>query len=481
MNEEKKPRKIQLSRCYRLFLFFIMVSVEGAMNISSGLLSSATKEIKKSLQMNDAKFGMFGTANGLGRVIGSTFFGMYNLKLSRKWIQTANVGFHALFLLFFKITNNGNILICMRGLTGLTQMPPSIYCCVWIDQFGLSAFKTVQITTVQLFQTTGKCIGYYLNMFFGLDNWKEGFVLESIYLFFCSFCCLISSEDYFSRTLFPKYVIDKENLLHHKENNDIETKNDIKNNLENRISCTIYMDKEINHYKENKKNSFFDDLLILSCHSLYMISMLSRCILHGLNTCLHFWLGDFIRNVIQEDNQLKVTISYSIICFAGPFGGILANALLKPCIGGYDTRRSSWPLVYLQVIASLLAISIGFMKSTLSVCIMTILYLIFNSSALPLVQGILISCVDPELSATGFAIASILTQSIFSGATPFLYGVINDRFKHKYPWLAMVSVMSLQFVAIPLLITLAILRNKKFDEEEKLQEENEKGEELVEK
>jgi MFS family permease len=470
MNEENQPRKIVLSRCYRLFLFFIMVSVEGAMNISSGLLSSATKEIKKSLNMNDAKFGMFGTANGLGRVIGSTLFGMYNIKYSRKWIQTGNVGFHALFLLIFKLTNNGNILICMRGLTGFTQMPPSIYCCVWIDQYGLTSLKTVQITTVQLFQTTGKCIGYFLNMFFGLDNWKEGFVFESIYLFFCSFCCLVSSEDYFSRTLFPKHIVGKDNLI--KSTN----KNNIKKNFKNKKSFTIYVDKEIN--KENVKNTFFKDLLILCCHPLYMISMLSRCILHGLNTCLHFWLGDFIRNVIKEDNQLKVTIAYSIICFAGPFGGIIANALLKICIGGYETRKSSWPLVLIQIIASILSISIGFMKSTFSVCIMTILYLIFNSSALPLVQGILISCVEPELAATGFAIASILTQSVFSGATPFLYGFINDRYKNKYPWLAMVSVMMLQIFAVPLLISMAILRNRKFDDEEKLNY-NENEEELV--
>ena len=470
MNSEDKHRKVVLSRCYRLFLFFIMVSVEGAMNISSGLLSSATKEIKKSLNMNDAKFGMFGTANGLGRVIGSTLFGMYNLKMSRKWIQTANVGFHALFLLFFKITNNGNILICMRGLTGFTQMPPSIYCCVWIDQYGIGSFKTVQITAVQLFQTTGKCIGYFLNMYFGLDNWKEGFLLEAVYLFFCSFCCLISSEDYFSRTLYPN-----NSLEYDKSSNRIIKKNSEK--IKNRISSTIYEDKEI----FLKEETFFSDLIILSCHSLYMISMSSRCILHGLNTCLHFWLADFIRNVIKEDNQLKVTISYSIICFAGPFGGIVANAVLKPCIGGYETRKSSWPLVFLQVIASILAISIGFMKSTFSVCVITILYLIFNSSALPLVQGILISCVDPELSATGFAIASILTQSLTSGATPFIYGVINDRYKDKYPWLAMVSVMSLQFVAVPLLILLAILRNRKFDEEEKLKEEKNEEEELVDK
>ena len=101
INKKNSFRKVKLSRCYRLFLFFIVISVEGAMNISSGLMSSATKEIKKSLNMNDAKFGMFGTLNGIGRVIGSTLFGMYNLTVSRKWIQTVCVGFHAIFLLFF--------------------------------------------------------------------------------------------------------------------------------------------------------------------------------------------------------------------------------------------------------------------------------------------------------------------------------------------------------------------------------------------
>ena len=66
-----------------------------------------------------------------------------------------------------------------------------------------------------------------------------------------------------------------------------------------------------------------------------------------------------------------------------------------------------------------------------------------------------------------------------SGATPFLYGVINDKYRDKYPWLAMVSVMSLQFVAVPFLIILAILRNRKFKEEEEKEKEENYGEELV--
>ncbi len=208
--------------------------------------------------------------------------------------------------------------------------------------------------------------------------------------------------------------------------------------------------------------------------------MLCRCILHGLNTCLHFWLADYMRNVVHEKNQLKITISYSIICFAGPFGGLIANAILRPFIVNYNSRKASWPLVILQIIASIFAVSIGFMKSTLTVSLATILFLVFNSSALPLLQGILISCVDNDLGATGFAIANILTQVLTSGTTPLLYGIINDKYKEKYPSLAMICIMSLQFIAVPFLIALAILRNKKFDDEEKRKKE-EQGEELIEK
>ena len=457
MEEPKSPRKVPLSRYYRIFLYFIMVTIEGTMNVSSGLLSSATKEVKKSLNMNDAKFGSFGTANSLGRIISSTLFGMLNQIISRKWSTTLSVGFHALFLLCFQITNNANILIFVRGLQGFTQMPPAIYIPVWIDQFGIRKYRTVQITSLQLFMTTGKCIGYFLNMFFGLENWKKGFFIEAMYLLFCSFCCLITSEDYFSRTLYRPDTEDNE-----------------------RITCTVYEEKQEKSNKNVKKNNFLYDLKILSCHSLYLISMLCRCILHGLNTCLHFWLADFMRNVIHEKNQLKITICYSIICFTGPLFGILANLVLKPWIGNYESRKASWPLVFLQLTASIFAVSIGFMKSTLTVSLATILFLMFNSSALPLLQGILISCVDKGLSATGFAIANILTQVLTSGTTPLLYGIINDRYKEQYPSLAMISIMSLQFIAVPFLVALAILRNKKFDEEEKKKKE-EQGEELIEK
>jgi hypothetical protein len=54
-----------------------------------------------------------------------------------------------------------------------------------------------------------------------------------------------------------------------------------------------------------------------------------------------------------------------------------------------------------------------------------------------------------------------------------IYGYINDKYKNIYPRLAMVSIMSVNFLAVPLLLFLAILRNKRFDEEEKNKEKTE--------
>ena len=451
--QNNSPRRIKLPRYHRLILFFIMVGIESTMNISSGIFSSATKEIKRQLNLSDTKFGSFGTSNSIGRVISSILFGMLNQKISRKCTTITFATFHAIFLFCFKLTMNAHILIFIRGLLGLTQTTPSVYVPVWINQFGLSNYKTIQITSLQLFQTIGKLSGQLINLIIGLENWKEGLVLEGIILLVLCFGCFLYSEDYFSRTLFR---INEEN--------------------KKRISCTIYEEeekKEINNDKDNiNKGNYFSDLFILLSDKLYVLCLISRCILHGLNTCLHYWLSDFLRTVINEQ-QVKVTIYYSIICLVGPLGGLIANALLKSLIGDYQSHKSSYPIVILQTIASIFSICIGLMNSILSVSIITILFLIFNSSVLPLIQGILISCIDKKLSATGFAFASTCTQLLTAGTTPMIYGYINDMYKNKYPRLAMVSIMSVNLLAVPLLITLAILRNKKFDQEEKNKDKSE--------
>ena len=451
--KKEKIKNIRLSRNYRLFLFFIMINIDGSIDISSGVFASAAKEIKKQLKLNDAKFGGFGTSLSIGRIIGSFLFFFLNKKVNRKYFTSILVILHSLFLFCFKITSNAHILISLRCLQGLTQYSPTIYVPVWINQFGIKEYKTVQITSIQLCQAIGKLLGHFIIIIIGFENWQYGFIISGSYLLILAFCCLLSNDNYFNKTLYPK-----------KTNDNI------------RLSCTIFEEQEIN--EKDKNSNYFLDLLSLFQNPLYVLSLISRSIIRGLITCLHYWFSDFLRNVLKDEKPITITISYAIICFTGPFGGIIANAILKPWFRSYESRKASWPLVILQLIASIFAISIGLMRSLFTICFVTTLFLIFNSSVIALIQGILISCVDKNLSATGFAFANACTQILTAGPTPMIYGMINDKFKEKYPWLAMCCIMSLNFVAVPLLIYLAILRDKKFDKEEN--EKSEKEKELIE-
>ena len=80
-----------------------MFLIEYILNVSSGIISSATKEIKSQLKITDTKFGSFGTVNSAGRVISSILFGIINQKISRKWTTIIFVSFHAFFYLFLNL------------------------------------------------------------------------------------------------------------------------------------------------------------------------------------------------------------------------------------------------------------------------------------------------------------------------------------------------------------------------------------------
>ena len=456
-NKLTKPKKIRLSKCYRLFLFFIMISIDCTMDVSSGILSSASKEIKKQLNLNDAKFGGFGTAISLGRIISSFLFFFLNKKVNRRYFVVILVGLHAILLFCFKITKNASILIVIRCFHGLTQTSPSIYIPVWINQFGLKEYKTVQITSVQLSQSIGKLLGHFIIILIGIENWQNGFIISGSYLLFLSLCCLFSDDNYFSKSLYPQKI---DNFEENKDEKNI------------RLSCTIYEEKELN--ENDKKVNYFIDLAQLLQNPLYIISLICRSIIRGLISCLHYWFSDFLKNLFKGEDPLTITICYATISFLGPLGGIVTNALLKPFFRSYESRKSSWPLVILQIIASFFAISIGLMRSLLSICFVTIIFLIFNSSVIALIQGILISCVEENLSGTGFALAYACTQILTAGPTPMIYGLINDRFKERYPWLAMFCIMSSNIFAVPLLIYLAVLRSRKFDQEDNNKKESEK-------
>ena len=84
--EEEDHGPIKLSRSVRFLLFLIIVSTELFMNNSSGLLSSSSVAIKNQFKIGDKDFGLLGTSQGIGRVVGNLLYIYFNNKISAKII-----------------------------------------------------------------------------------------------------------------------------------------------------------------------------------------------------------------------------------------------------------------------------------------------------------------------------------------------------------------------------------------------------------
>ena len=446
--EESKPRRVTLSRGYRIFLWACLVSVESAINNSSGLLSSASKTIKSTLNLNDKEFGLVGTANGLGRTLGSSAFIFVNTRLSAKWTCAFFVIVKGLLLAAFKIVNSGRMLVIMRFFIGIVHMPPSIYLPVWIDQFGVQKLKTLMQSVVLVVQPGGKVVGFLLHIIVGDKEWRMGFVLEGIYLLAVGFVFAFSPIKYFDSKL--QVVKDPDGGEH------VEVKK------EKQVSkISVFEEKEdVGTGGKKEQPSFFSDMKELFTNGTFLTSSWIRSLIYGVNTAFHFWIADYMRTVLDINSPSTIFFSYTIIALAGPIGGVLCNAIINPWMGGYESSKSSYALLFLHLIS----------------CVFGVAFPLFMGlyPMLSILQGVIVSSIPPRLKSTGFSLTNIVTMLVTSGPSPVLYGYVNDKYKTYYKPLAMLCTMLGCVACIPFFFLLICLRARTF-KKDKLLDKKEGG------
>ena len=453
--EEDTKGPIVLSRKVRFILFIFIVSTELFMNNSSGLLSSASVAIKKEFNIGDKDFGLLGTSQGIGRVAGNLLYIYFNTKLSAKVILSFSLIAKGALAIIFKFSKDFKILVYVRGIVAIFRMPPSIYCGVWIDQFGIQKYKTVMMSTIPMVQTGGKMIGFLYHMIVGEENWSYGFVIQGSFLIFIGVVLTFFPNIYYS--------------------NNLKSKEKNKENKE-RISEFEYTERAKQIQKggkesKSKTSQFFSDVYELVSNPIWSISMTGRALLFGITTTIHFWVSDYMKNVILIKDKKEVFMIYSIISILGPLGGVICNSFVNPLIGGYEKKKASYAAILLHLAEVICGMSMAFLRQKYYFLILTLLYFLFDSSVIGIINGINISSVRPEIKATGFSIANLVTHALCSGPGPYLYGVVNDKYKDKFLGAGMLCMMFICAVDIPIFIIMTIIRNRKLDQKEKEKEE----------
>ena len=469
-DQPQSPRKgdpVLLSRSYRFVAYLVMVSIEMAINVSSGVLSAASKTIKKQYTMLDVEFGYFGLAQGIGRTFGSIFYTIMVNQISAKWLGGAFSIVKGFVLAAFELTQSKWVLIILRGVIGFVHMPPSTYIPIWIDQYGFRKYKTVQMSFLQALVPVGKVLGFVLVNVFGEERWKLAYDVEGLYLVFCGLFIVLSPIDYFNR----KVVImsDDERPTEYKEEKWKEI-----SVFNRRVSRP-----------GSKTQKLRNDLYTVITNYEFEICNCAKALQNGTQSCIHFWCGDFMINRLGMDGTKK-TLIYTLMNISGPSIGFLLSPIINKYFGSYETPHA--PIVIMVI--HLLTISFGLSATLINnvpvfiVC-MTLFFGLLSLS-LAMTNGCLMISINKDLKGMCYSVGNITCMSITGALSPVIYGKVNDIFNPRgIRFAGMLSVMLINGSASLFLFELARIKCKKEKKGEKKEElvdkDNEEGKELEDK
>ncbi len=146
------PKKVDviLKRNIRWTIMIIYLLISIIISMDTGLFTSASTIIKETLQIDDTKFGLFGSFNHFGRIFGTILFMFIFNFFNRKNLLIISFFINCFSIFCFTITDKVIILFIAKIINGFCTSFGFIYFPIWIDQFGVQNKKTLMMSFLQI-------------------------------------------------------------------------------------------------------------------------------------------------------------------------------------------------------------------------------------------------------------------------------------------------------------------------------------------
>ena len=166
IDTEQQENYTVLSRKMRIYIFALFLILSVTVDLESGIFNSSVDYLQQDLNMNNAEYGLFVSISFTGRIIGLVIF-MFLINFKhRKYILIITIFLHGSSYALYQISSNSYILTFAKMFAAGKKVCASIYRPVWIEQFGLSKYKSVFFSLVQIMSSYGQIIGFTLGSLF---------------------------------------------------------------------------------------------------------------------------------------------------------------------------------------------------------------------------------------------------------------------------------------------------------------------------
>ena len=397
-----------LSKCVRVVIYAVLFITIISINVSNGLFPYSAISIKNDLHVNNSMFGMFALANNIGKIIGSFVF-IYTINnTNRKWLIILTLLSKSLFIYLFACNTNNNMILLLvyKSYLGMASMIINNYVPLWIEQFSMHNVKVYLKSLIQIGNPLGKITSFIINHSL---SWRTILYIESIVLLSCAFVLTCIKHLYFS----SKVVI----LINTETNEEHIDKRE---------------QKVINVFNSNDNNnnySLYMKLCFVLKIKLYIISLLLKIFIVGVQSTLQYWIPDYMLTTLHiEDNSLMKLLSNMLIIISSPFGAFFCGLFISFSFIGYKQQNKSFILVIcFYIVACICAFYIPYIALPKLFVFTVVVFSFVSSACLHMLQGICMSVVDKETKGIAFTLSNCVSFLVGSGMMPWVYGVQKEK------------------------------------------------------
>ena len=486
------PKKVDvvLKRNIRWIIMIINLLISIINSMDSGLFTSASTIIKESLQIDDTKFGLFGSCNHFGRIFGTILFMFIFNFFNRKNLLIISFFIDCFSIFCFTITNKIIILLISRVLNGFCTSFVIIYFPIWIDQFGIQNKKTLMMSLLQMAFPVGMIIGYSINTLLGSEKWKITLLIETISLFICNLFIIFIPKKYYSKKLCFKQHFDglekikkkKKIKLRNKANQDLKLMNKDTNigltNPKNRTNIetnrnSLFSDNNLEKIKNDDIFTFKKKVKYIISNKIFISTILYKSINQFILSGLTFWLTDYLENILNEKNSFQRLYIYISTIVIGPIIGIALGGFIGSLTGGYEKKNSILAIFILQAISVTFSVFVPLVDNINLFTLYLTIFNTFMSSVIPVNTGLILWTLPKNLKGFGNGVGNLFTTIIGKFPSPFLYGYIQNKFNDYNKKIGMHFLMKFSFLGEISLAFATYFRFKdNFTEIEKVIEES---------
>ena len=454
-----------------LLLFILLI------NISAGLFTSSSIEIKNNLQIEDFKFGLFFLFSSIGKIIGSLLFFVVN-KLNNRKILLISIAFLNSIIYFnFFFSNNYLIFSPLKLIIGITDMLIQIYTPMWIQQFGINKYKLGLTSIIQFCNPLGKCLAFLINyhLAYAIIFKIEAIIFAVVFIMFIGIPNKYSAKNiliiiendtgeemYDKKTNIAMYTLSDYNLEQSQKSFPLIDKNDDKKEKDIDMNLNINELIEQNGNKkiiiQSHKIPFCGKLKIILKNKIFMLSLLIRVILIGIETTLSLWIPDILIKLIEIKRESSLNLFGNILIIITPPLGSFITRMMGPftIIGNKRKRNTVVLLIFFYISSALISLMIPEDKS-FSFIASIIIFLFISSTCLPMLQGICLSSISKKVKENILSFIHIFTLFIGTGIMPSIFGFfyeIKEKNRIQVIKYFLYTFLGFAFLFLPFLIYL---------------------------